>query len=275
MMSLYLQGVFRAIRRWRQFIYLPVPSGALCRRCRPTGRPVRQPPVAGDFRCDDHLAAVMLLFRHRNRSGVMLSSAAYGIGFASDQRAWSRMRPVSGMPRDRPVRRLGDHLDQSSSRCEHGVALCAGRWPVPLAATHVGFTEAPGPLWIINVVWVWSLRCYCDLDIGAGEGVRAATGAAIADGGRGGPCRMILSPTVWRAMSSLVLENRDAWRRSVVRTDRPALHAGSHSQAARPASVGGNRSRRRRLSTPRPRRVAINVTSRGLSSARSIPEKPA
>ncbi|MFN8071988.1 MAG: MFS transporter [Mycobacterium sp.] len=189
MMSLYLQGERGYSPMATGFIYLPIAIGALVfspLSGRLVGRFGSRPSlvISGAMITS---AAVMLLFLTPSTPvWVMLSIfAAYGIGFAMINAPVTNAA-VSGMPRDRAGAASAITSTSRQVGVSIGVALCGSVAGAALAATHVGFTEAARPLWIINVVLGLVITVLAVTSTSARAKVSAQRLAPlIADGGRG------------------------------------------------------------------------------------------
>jgi EmrB/QacA subfamily drug resistance transporter len=191
MMSLYLQGERGYSPMATGFIYLPIAIGALVfspLSGRLVGRFGSRPSllISGAMITS---AAVMLLFLTPSTPvWVMLSIfAAYGIGFAMVNAPVTNAA-VSGMPRDRAGAASAITSTSRQVGVSIGVALCGSVAGAALAATHVGFTEAARPLWIINVGLGLVITVLAVTSTSARAKVSAQRLAPlIADGGRGVP----------------------------------------------------------------------------------------
>ena len=189
MMSLYLQGERGYSPMATGFIYLPIAIGALVfspLSGRLVGRFGSRPSllISGAMITS---AAVMLLFLTPSTPvWVMLSIfAAYGIGFAMVNAPVTNAA-VSGMPRDRAGAASAITSTSRQVGVSIGVALCGSVAGAALAATHVGFTEAARPLWIINVGLGLVITVLAVTSTSARAKVSAQRLAPlIADGGRG------------------------------------------------------------------------------------------
>ena len=189
MMSLYLQGERGYSPMATGFIYLPIAIGALVfspLSGRLVGRFGSRPSlvISGAMITS---AAVMLLFLTPSTPvWVMLSIfAAYGIGFAMINAPVTNAA-VSGMPRDRAGAASAITSTSRQVGVSIGVALCGSVAGAALAATHVGFTEAARPLWIINVALGLIITVLAVTSTSARAKVSAQRLAPlIAEGGRG------------------------------------------------------------------------------------------
>lgn len=155
MMSLYLQGERGYSAMATGLIYLPISIGALVfspLSGRLVGRFGNRPPllIAGTMIT---AAAAMLMFLTPATPvwALLMIFAAYGIGFAMVNAPVTNAA-VSGMPRDRAGAASAITSTSRQVGVSIGVALCGSVAGSALAATHVGFTDAARPLWIINVV---------------------------------------------------------------------------------------------------------------------------
>lgn len=189
MMSLYLQGERGYSPMATGFIYLPIAIGALVfspLSGRLVGRFGSRPSlvISGAMITS---AAVMLLFLTPSTPVWVMWSifAAYGIGFAMINAPVTNAA-VSGMPRDRAGAASAITSTSRQVGVSIGVALCGSVAGAALAATHVGFTEAARPLWIINVVLGLVITVLAVTSTSARAKVSAQRLAPlIAEGGRG------------------------------------------------------------------------------------------
>lgn len=154
MMSLYLQGERGYSAMATGLIYLPIAIGALVfspLSGRLVGRFGSRPSllISGMMLT---AASVMLMFLTPSTPiwSLLLIFAVYGIGFAMVN-APVTYAAVSGMPRDRAGAASAITSTSRQVGVSIGVALCGSVAGSALAVSHVGFTEAARPLWIINV----------------------------------------------------------------------------------------------------------------------------
>lgn len=155
MMSLYLQGERGYSAMATGLIYLPIAIGALVfspLSGRLVGRFGSRPSllISG---ATITAASVMLLFLTPTTPvwAMLTIFAAYGVGFAMVNAPVTNAA-VSGMPRDRAGAASAVTSTSRQVGVSIGVALCGSVAGAALSATHVGFTEAARPLWMINVV---------------------------------------------------------------------------------------------------------------------------
>ena len=157
---------------------------------------------------------------------LLVIFAVFGIGF-SMVNAPVTNAAVSGMPTDRAGAASAIASTSRQVGVSLGVALCGSVAGAALAMTGADFAAAARPLWFICAgfgVVIFALGLFSTSSRATRSAERLAPlieGIAGAD--RGCPCPITLWPTTcgarWR---SLVIDNRDSWKRAVVeRTGLP------------------------------------------------------
>ncbi len=223
MMSLYLQDERGFSAMHTGLIYLPVAVGALIfapLSGRMVGRLGSRPSllIAGAL----ITAATLMLSQLTATTPVwqlLIVFAVFGIGFTMVNAPITNAA-VSGMPTDRAGAASAIASTSRQIGVSLGVALCGSVAGTALYTTGADFAAAARPLWFVCAglgvtIFVLGFFSTSPRALRSAERLAPLIAGPVA---HGWPpmSRNPLADDVWRAMTALVFDNRDTWKRAVI-----------------------------------------------------------